>query len=120
MSEVSLEADRKVNASLENVQYEVLERPGQEPVLVEKIHFDQLLDFVYAGIQKEFASKQCLNCGRWLLQRLWTAFTYCDCIAPGERSAPAGKLGLPPAFMKQFFLRRGIAPKFVCYRRNYR
>ena len=41
--------------------------------IVEKMYFDQLLDFVYVefmkGLQKGFVPKRCANCGRWFLQK---------------------------------------------------
>ena len=46
VSGVSLGADPRVDAPQVDIQYEVLDLPGREPVLVEKISFSRLLDFV--------------------------------------------------------------------------
>ena len=97
VSGVSLGADPRVDAPQVDIQYEVLDLPGQEPVLVEKISFSRLRDFVYVecmrGMQKGFVPKRCANCGRWFLQRPGATFAYCDGVAPGETERSCREIG---------------------------
>ena len=86
VSGVSLGADPRVDAPRVDIQYEVLDLPGQEPVLVEKISFSRLLYFVYVP-------KRCANCGRWFLQRPGATFAYCDGVAPGETERSCREIG---------------------------
>ena len=66
-------------------------------MLVEKISFSRLLDFVYVecmrGMQKGFMPKRCANCGRWFLQRPGATFAYCDGVAPGETERSCREIG---------------------------
>ena len=97
VSGVSLGADPRVDAPQVDIQYEVLNLPGQEPVLVEKISFSRMLDFVYVecmrGMQKGFVAKRCAHCGRWFLQRPGATFAYCDGIAPEEAERTCREIG---------------------------
>lgn len=97
VSGVSLGAEPRVDAPQVDIQYEVLDLPGREPVLVEKISFSRLRDFVYVecmrGMQKGFMPKRCANCGRWFLQRPGATFAYCDGVAPGETERSCREIG---------------------------
>lgn len=81
VSGVSLGKSREVDAPPVNVQFEILQREGQKPEIVEKIYFDRLVDFVYVelmkGMQKGFVPKKCANCGKWFLQRPGMTYSYC-------------------------------------------
>ena len=94
---MNLGADPRGDAPRVDIQYEVLDLPGQEPVLVEKISFSRLRDFVYVecmrGMQKGFMPKRCANCGRWFLQRPGATFAYCDGVAPGETERSCREIG---------------------------
>lgn len=56
--------------------------------LVEKLYFDQLVDFVYVelmrGLQRGFVPKRCANCGRWFLQTPGASYNYCNQPAPNS------------------------------------
>lgn len=105
VSGISLGADPKVDPPQVNIQYEVLEFPDQQPVLVEKLYFDRLADFLYVecmrGIQKGFAPKRCANCGRWFLQTPGATYAYCDEIAPGESERTCREIGAITSFREK-------------------
>ena len=102
VSGVSLGADLRVDAPQVDIQYEVLELPGQEPVLVEKISFSRLADYVYVecmrGMQKGFVPKRCANCGRWFLQYPGATYAYCDGPAPGQEGKTCREIGAAANF----------------------
>ena len=105
VSGISLGADLKVDPPQDNIQYEVLELPDQQPVLVEKLYFDRLADFLYVecmrGIQKGFVPKRCANCGRWFLQTPGATYAYCDEIAPGESERTCREIGAITSFREK-------------------
>ena len=104
---VSLGVDREVDAPPVKVQYAMLnaEDSSLPAVLVEKMYFDRLIDFVYVelmkGIQKGFIPKRCPNCGHWFLQSPGMTYTYCERIAPGETKRTCRDIGAAQSFQSK-------------------
>ena len=88
VSGVSLGHSSEVDAPQVNIQYAMLEIDEGHHELVEKLYFDQLIDFVYMelmrGLQRGFVPKRCANCGRWFLQTPGASYNYCDRSAPNS------------------------------------
>lgn len=98
----SLGQDPQIDAPQVNVQFTVLEVPGGEPELVEKMYFDRLSDFVYVelmkGLQKGFTPKRCQNCGRWFLQTPGATYAYCARPIENELDMTCRDIGAKVSF----------------------
>ena len=98
---VSLGADSKVDAPKVNAQF-CIRGTGREAEVVEKMYFDQLLDFVYVefmkGLQKGFVPKRCANCGRWFLQTPGATYAYCAGPAPEDPGKTCREIGASSSF----------------------
>ena len=77
----------------------------QSAVLVERMYFDRLIDFVYVElmkcIQKGFIPKRCPNCARWFLQRPGATYTYCDRPLPDEPGKTCRDVGSVKSFQEK-------------------
>ena len=110
VSGVSLGEDSEVDAPQVNVQYAIRSSPDKETgevhaEVVEKIYFDRLRDFVYVelmkGLQKGYAPRRCLSCGRWFLQSPGVSYSYCNNIAPGETERTCRDVGALTSFREK-------------------
>jgi len=102
VSGVSLGSDSEIDVPQVNVQYAVLEKDDGAHELVEKMYFDNLVDFIYVefmkGLQKGFVPKRCANCGRWFLQEPGMTYNYCSQVAPGETELTCRDIGSRASF----------------------
>ncbi len=98
----TLGQDPHIDAPQVNVQFAILEVPGGEPELVEKMYFDRLSDFVYVelmkGLQKGFTPKRCQNCGRWFLQTPGATYAYCNRPIENESDMTCRDIGAKISF----------------------
>ncbi len=110
VSGVSLGEDTEVDAPQVNVQYAIRSSTDEETdevhaEVVEKMYFDRLRDFVYVelmkGLQKGYAPRRCLNCGRWFLQIPGVSYSYCGNIAPGETERTCRDVGALTSFREK-------------------
>ena len=110
VSGVSLGEDSEVDAPQINVQYAIRTFKGEEAdgvcvEVVEKMYFDRLRDFIYVelmkGLQKGYAPRRCLNCGKWFLQTPGVSYSYCSNIAPGETVRTCRDVGALASFREK-------------------
>ena len=104
---VSLGQSADADAPPVQLQYVLRgELEGTQPaVLVERMYFDRLIDFVYVElmkcIQKGFIPKRCPNCARWFLQRPGATYTYCDRPLPDEPGKTCRDVGSVKSFQEK-------------------
>ena len=104
VSGVSLGASLEVDAPKVNAQF-CIRGTGREAEVVEKMHFDRLLDFIYVefmkGLQRGFVPKRCANCGRWFLQTPGATFAYCAGTALEDPSKTCREIGAASSFKEK-------------------
>ena len=110
VSGVSLGEDSEVDAPQVNVQYAIRSTDDGEngdirAEVIEKMYFDRIRDFVYVelmkGLQKGYAPRRCLNCGKWFLQTPGVSYSYCANIAPGETERTCREVGALASFREK-------------------